>query len=64
MKQWPLPDVQGNPKAVRLAVLLASLIGTLVIANFLEWGFLGAVLLAVIIAPVADLIVTRLLSKR
>lgn len=64
MKQWPVPDVQANPKAVRLAVLLASLIGTLVIANFLEWGFLGAVLLAVIIAPVADLIVTRLLSKR
>ena len=64
MKQWPVPEVQANPKAVRLAVLLASLIGALVIANVLDWGILGSALLAVIIAPVADLIVSRLLSKR
>jgi hypothetical protein len=64
MKHWPVPDVQANPKAVRLAVLLASLIVTLLIADFLEWGFLGAVLLATLIAPVADLIVSRLFLKR
>lgn len=64
MKQWPVPDVQANPKAARIAVLLASLILTLLIADFLEWGFLGAILLAVIIAPLADLLVNRLILKQ
>lgn len=64
MKQWPVPDVQANPKAARLAVLLASLILTLLIADLLDWGFLGAILLAVIIAPLADLLVNRLILKK
>ncbi|MCB5176114.1 MULTISPECIES: hypothetical protein [Microvirga] len=64
MDRWPIPGTQAWPTGWRLAVLAASIVAAIAIAQVAGWGFFGALLLSILVVPVTDLLFRRLASRR
>lgn len=60
MTEWPELGTQALPTGMRLILLLASAAGALLIALALDLGFVGALLIALVLTPLTDFVFRRL----